>query len=157
MDYTDKPDPIKDAARVCRGGKSDCAGLVYVFASTLRAAKIPARVLIGRWGESSNATESQVHVNAAFFADNVGWVPVNVAYAVSHREIPLLSIFGHNENAFITLHTNTDLVMESAALNPAEHCDGLQKIIVWVRWLNGNGDGNHCDNDWLVTELSASK
>src|SRR4051794_28956357 len=68
----------RHASRICRAGQSDCGGLAIVFVSALRANRIPARMLVGRWATSSTLVAGQVfdqqHAKAEFFAQGIGWV-----------------------------------------------------------------------------------
>ena len=62
------------AAALCSQRETDAAGHAVLYVSILRANSVPARVLIGRW--VSNDIQPSEHVRAEFFADNVGWIPV---------------------------------------------------------------------------------
>src|SRR5262249_38411886 len=76
--YAFSPRMDRHASRLCAAGESDCGGMSVVFVSALRARGIPARVLVGRWAQSS-ATQlngkvfDQQHVKAEFYAEGVGW------------------------------------------------------------------------------------
>lgn len=62
------------AASLCTQRETDAAGHAVLYVSILRANNVAARVLIGRWVSSD--IQPADHVRAEFFADNVGWVPV---------------------------------------------------------------------------------
>lgn len=62
------------AAALCMQRETDAAGHAVLFVSIMRANSIPARVLCGRW--ISNDILPSDHFRAEFFADNVGWIPV---------------------------------------------------------------------------------
>jgi hypothetical protein len=93
---------------ICSRRKSDCGGLCLVFVSALRRAGIPARVLVGRWAKSAEVDEKlagkkyfQSHVKAEFFAQGVGWVPVDLAMAVVHdKRSDGLNYFGNDSRRF---------------------------------------------------------
>lgn len=62
------------ASVLCSQRETDAAGHAVLYVSILRANSVPARVLIGRW--VSNDIQPAEHVRAEFFADMVGWIPV---------------------------------------------------------------------------------
>lgn len=102
----------------CKRKNSDCAGLSYLFCAILRASKIPARPLIGRFAQTSPAVEDYsdtfaCHVRSEFFVSAVGWVPVDVSDAVSNPELDSKTYFGTDPGDFIVMHENPDLVLES--------------------------------------------
>ena len=68
-----------------------CGGLSVLYASALRANGIPARMLIGRWIAPNLALaptndSSTDHNKVEFYADGIGWVPVEVANAVRDKK-----------------------------------------------------------------------
>jgi hypothetical protein len=103
----------KDAVNTCKTSRSNCYGLSYLFAAILRANKIPARILIGHWARSGSGDECNDHAQVEFYAAQVGWVPVDISNAISDRENPAGGYFGHDDGDFITMHTNTDLEVDT--------------------------------------------
>jgi transglutaminase-like putative cysteine protease len=136
--YTNTLD--RHATAVCKAGKSDCGGLAVVFASAMRAQGIPARLLVGRWafdgGKDGGPAGNQEHVKAEFFAEGVGWVPVDCSSAILHDKSPEgLAYFGIDAGDFIVHHLDLDLEIPS-------HRFGKQTVMVlqiptW--WVRGGG------------------
>ncbi|MBK1831694.1 hypothetical protein JIN77_13240 [Verrucomicrobiaceae bacterium R5-34] len=141
---------------VCRSGKSDCGGLSNLFVATLRAQGIPARSLVGRWAKSAVKGEKvggvpyfQSHVKAEFFAQGVGWIPVDLASAVLDSETPdKLIFFGRDPGDFITMHVDPRLrvVSEYFGMNDLTW---LQDVTFWVRG-EGALTGHVSTGTWQV-------
>lgn len=127
-------------AHVCTSRRSDCGGLSILFAATLRTQGIPARILVGRWAMSSEpgaqlggSAYYQWHVKAEFYAEGVGWVPVDPAAGLVYDPAPDgLRYFGHDEGDFLTLHVDPDLVLDTVhfGAQPAPFLNG--GLGVWV-------------------------
>ncbi|WP_411846279.1 transglutaminase-like domain-containing protein [Roseibacillus persicicus] len=146
----------RQATRVCRLGKSDCGGLSVLFVAIMRSQGIPARCLSGRWTQSVEPGESlhgiayyQSHVKAEFFAQGVGWVPVDLSLAVSYdRSSERLKFFGDDPGDFLTLHVDPTLSLDT-------HHFGVQKID-WLQgaafWVKGGGklEGLKTKENWEV-------
>jgi len=76
-----------DAVAALKRGKGDCASFASVFVTLCRRAGIPARPALG-FIEGTN----KWHVWAEFWLPNVGWIPVDPAYADGLRpagDVPL--------------------------------------------------------------------
>jgi hypothetical protein len=108
------------ASAACAAGKSDCGGMSNLFVAALRAGGVPARAVAGRHAASekppaprSGAGGSQRHVCAEFFAAGVGWVPVDVNFAVVDDRRGDFAYFGNDAGKFLVMHVDTDLVIES--------------------------------------------
>ena len=104
------------ASRVCAVGKSDYAGITAVYVAALRANGIPARALCGRVVifEGQPTSESWPHAKVEFFAQGIGWVPADVAGAIrSNRSPDGLEFFGNDSAEFLTMHLDTDLVIDT--------------------------------------------
>ncbi len=141
--------PARHATDVCREGASDCGGLSVLFASALRAEKIPARVLVGRWALPGKEEDSQFHVRAEFFAEGVGWVPVDGSGAVTWKGAPA-SAFGLNRAQFFVMHVDPDVQVDTIRF-------GVQSL-TWMQtpafWVRGSGtlEGTRNDATWKVLE-----
>lgn len=124
----------RQASAVCQAGRSDCGGLSAVFAAVMRANDIPARCLYGRWAMSANPDEKingtgyyQWHVQAEFYARDVGWVPVDLALAVVRDNSRAgLRYFGVQSGNFFTMHIDPDVVIDTVLFG-AKHVAGLQR------------------------------
>ena len=150
----------RSAPHVCVVGKSDCGGMAVLFVTALRAQGIPARALAGRWAKSAVKDDKigaipyyQEHVKAEFFAQGVGWVPVDLSSAVLHDKSPdKLAFFGNEHGDFITLHLDNDVSLDSLNF-------GIQ-VMPWLQdaayWVTGAGNLNHTtiSQVWTVTNRS---
>ncbi len=121
---------------LCHVGETDCGGLSFLFVGALRANDIPARPLVGRWAKSDNAQDDaagygQCHVKSEFYAADIGWVPVEMSGAVSHKDGKALNFFGVDNGDFLTLHQGTDLVIDSLFFGP-KTIYVLQEFALWV-------------------------
>jgi transglutaminase-like putative cysteine protease len=137
--YDYKPDLDRHASAVCETKKSDCGGLSVLFASALRANGIPARVLVGRWAQSAREGQAlngvpyyQTHVKAEFFAENVGWVPVDMASAILHdRAGNGARFFGNDPGDFITMHIDPDVIVDTIHFG-RKQTPWMQGVTFWV-------------------------
>lgn len=145
---------------VCRAGRSDCGGLSAVFVSAMRTNGIPARCLVGRWAMSSKQGEKlgdslyhQWHVKAEFFANGVGWVPVDVSVGIGKDRTAQDSLrhFGNDRGDFLVQHIDHDLVLDSIHFGKSE-C-GVLQVVSW--WVKGTGtlDDVGIKEDWQVRKL----
>lgn len=145
------------ASAVCRAGKSDCGGLSALFVTLLRAEGIPARMLAGRWALSAKKDEKvgevryfQEHVKAEFFAQGVGWVPVDVSSAVLHDKSRDKSrFFGNDLGDFIILHFDHGLSFDTGIFGVRRQ-PLLQRATYWA---TGSGDFKESvmREDWTVS------
>ena len=118
-EYTEKMD--RHASHLCEVDHADCGGMSVLFVAVLRASRIPARVLAGRWAKSSKPDATlngvsyyQQHIKAEFYARDVGWVPVDLSSAVVHDKTPEgLRYFGNDAGDFLTVHVDPDLKVDS--------------------------------------------
>lgn len=147
----------RSASNVCTTGKSDCGGLAVLFCTVLRSQGIPARTLAGRWAVSAKPDEKigrisyyQEHVKAEFFAQNVGWVPVDLSSGVLHdRSTEKLEYFGNDRGDFLTLHLDTDLRLDTGAFG-VRPIPLLQRPCYWVTG-RGSTDKAVVSESWVVT------
>lgn len=144
------------ASAVCQKGRAECGGMSVLFASIMRANKIPARTLWGRWARSAepgktlaNLPYYQIHVKAEFFARGVGWVPVDLSSAVLHDKPPQgLRFFGNDAGDFIAFHIDPNLVVDSRLFG-VKPVANLQTPTLWLR---GKGSLKNVQKvqDWQV-------
>ena len=138
-------------SRICRSPRSDCGGLSLLFVAAMRANGIPARTLFGRWAESQAGSRGQWHVKAELFADGVGWVPVELSGALTWGLDDPGRCFGHDRGHFVTLHHDTDLVIDSIhfGATPVPWSQGP------LFWVTGRGalDDLRQDSHWEVAIL----
>ena len=154
-EYLGKQD--RSAANVCAAARSDCGGLAVLFATALRSQGIPARTLAGRWAVSAMPAAKigginyhQEHVKAEFFAQGVGWVPVDLSSAILHdRSAGKLEYFGKDKGDFITLHFDNDLALDTLFFG-VRPMPLLQRPSYWVRG-SGNLDKAVVHETWKVT------
>jgi hypothetical protein len=141
------------ASAACLAGKSDCGGMSNLFVAALRAGGVPARAVAGRHATSekppaprSGAIGSQRHVCAEFFADGVGWVPVDVNLAVVDDRRGDFAYFGNDAGKFLVMHVDTDLVVESYAGRTS--LPTLQGFCWWRR--GGAAQADQMQEHWTV-------
>ena len=146
----------RKASSVCKDCESDCGGLAHVFVGALRANKVPARALYGRWAESAKADDKlggaayfQWHVKAEFFAAGVGWVPADVSSGVLHdKTAEGLRYFGHDDGDFIVFHVDPDLKVDTGRFG-VQPLGNLQAPAYWVRG-KGTAEGAAAKEGWTV-------
>ncbi|MEI8375074.1 MAG: transglutaminase domain-containing protein [Planctomycetota bacterium] len=147
------PTPEHTASRTCVEGKSDCGGLSAVFASTMRANRVPARLLAGRWAKSQKPGDrigvyGQWHVKAEFFARGVGWVPVDASGAVGDTRGGDFVFFGNDPGDAITMASGQDLLLDSF-VSGKQNISVFQGITYW--WRGSGEDKSHRFDDlWTV-------
>ena len=161
--YEFKADSDHKASAVCRAGRSDCGGLAMLYTAVLRANKVPARALFGRWAKSATAGEKlgeqtyyQWHVKAEFYADGVGWVPADIGQAVPFDRSPDgRKYFGNDPGDFLTFHVDPNVVVDTGPT-------GLKPVMclqnpAW--WVTGQGSVSPTviTEGWEVKNLSGKK
>jgi transglutaminase-like putative cysteine protease len=139
------PTPSHTAAQTCASGKSDCGGLSSVFAATMRANGIPARLLAGRWAESQKPGDKtgdygQWHVKSEFFAHGVGWVPVDTSGAVGDAGGSDFAWFGNDPGDFIAMAGGQDFLLDSF-VSGKQNTPVFQGIAYW--WRGSGPDRNN--------------
>lgn len=139
--------PKRLASQVIEECASDCGGLSALFVSVLRSNDIPARVLVGRWTGESQPEEPQNHVKAEFYADGVGWVPIDGSGAVSWKN-GALDAFGIDRGKFVVMHQGAELVVDTKLFGKQNltWCQGAST------WASGSGDfsGVSYPSRWIV-------
>ncbi len=141
------------ASHVLAAGASDCGGLGGLTVATLRAAGIPARLLVGRWATSAEAADrleglpyGQWHVKAEFHLDDIGWIPIDAAVGLNDPD----AWFGEQHADFITLHVDPGVRLNT--LFGARDLEWAQGFAFWVRG-EGTLDGLTVDETWAVTPV----
>jgi transglutaminase-like putative cysteine protease len=143
------------ASTVCRAGQGDCGSLTVLFVAALRANGVPARLLVGHWAESQkpgprpgDPPSPPTHVKTEFYADGVGWVPVDPSVALDAPAAAALAFFGSDRGNFLVQHVDYDLILDSIHFGrqPLAHLQGV------ARWATGSGswDGAQVREDWQV-------
>ncbi len=157
--YDYQSDMNRLGSDICRAGRSDCGGLSIVFVSAMRANDIPARLLAGRWAQSSEAGKKlngvdyhRQHVKAEFYAEGVGWVPVDLTSGgLPDKDTEGLRFFGNDPGDFVTLHFDHGLKVDTIHFG--------EKEVEWMQsaryWVTGSGtlDGSTTEKVWVVEEL----
>jgi transglutaminase-like putative cysteine protease len=117
-DYEYRFDPKEDkkASVVCERSSGDCGGMTYLFVAVMRANKVPARALVGRFAKPRAAGtkpgepgHDQPHVRAEVFVADVGWVPVDPSFANGHKRTPVAAFIGADAGDMLVLHVDVDL------------------------------------------------
>jgi hypothetical protein len=142
------------ATEVCEEKASDCGGLSILFASVMRASGVPARVLPGRWALIGKKGESQYHVRAEFWAEGIGWVPIDGSGAVQWAGAPA-SAFGGQRPNFFVMHEDIDVDIDTVyfGVHPIRL---LQNPAYWVRG-QGKFSGVTHESTWRVEELKLAR
>ena len=154
--YRFTPGEDRRASTLCRTDHTDCGGMCVLFVSALRAAGVPARLLVGRWAASavpgatlSGAEYSQYHVKCEFYAGGVGWVPVDPSSSVLHDTSTAGELFfGHDRGDFITFHVDPDVVLDSVHFG-IHATPWLQENLYWVTG-RGTLDDARIAQRWTV-------
>jgi hypothetical protein len=145
------------ASSTCKAHRGDCGGMSVVFVSALRGNGIPARALAGHYAESSirgkkpgDALNLQIHVKAEFFAEGIGWVPVDQTYALNAKSP--LRFFGHDAGDFFVQHVDFDLILDT--IHFGKQRVGCMQGIPY--WSPGSGSLDPKTNEnWQVRTLSS--
>lgn len=153
LKYGYAPELDRCASGVLTTGVSDCGGLGAAVVATLRAAGIPARLLVGRWAKSADPNETleglpyrQWHVKLEFHVDGIGWIPCDAAVGMERPG----DWFGVQHADFITMHV--DPVVKIDTLFGERELTWAQGIAFWVK---GGGDFEQMvvDEQWIVTAV----
>jgi hypothetical protein len=139
-EYEFRPVAVKTASQLCVKPKTDCGGIATLFVAAMRNKGIPARLLLGRWAISEAGTNKlgdtsyfQWHVTTEFYADGIGWIPVDVAQAVTAKnEAQAVDWFGNDFGNFITFHIDMHLKVDTALFGTKVVSD-LQNVHLFVK------------------------
>jgi transglutaminase-like putative cysteine protease len=141
------------ASMVALTKKSDELGMNNLYVAVLRANKIPARALVGRWADAAQKGRYyQWQTMSEFYADGVGWVPTDVSSnARRDGALPGLACFGKDIGHFIAFHVDTD--MEAAVpMNGQKKFETTQEPHFFVNGA-GAGDGIQFRSDWKIEKV----
>jgi hypothetical protein len=138
------------ATSTCKTGKGDCGCISTVFVCACRANGIPARELCGRWADSAKGDDSKCHCKAEFYAEDVGWVPVDATLGMNKPEKAALQFFGKDPGDFVVWHLDGDVKVDSIhwGVQPSVRLQGVMK---WAAAARGNFDKAEDKEDWHVT------
>ena len=137
------------ATSTCKAGKGDCGCLSTVFVCACRANGTPARELCGRWAESAKGNDSKTHCKAEFYAEGVGWVPVDATLGMSTPGPAGLRFFGHDLGDFVAWHLDGDVKVDSIHWGVVPSVR-LQGVMNWAAASGGNFDKSEVKEDWQV-------
>jgi hypothetical protein len=150
------------ASSTCRARRGDCGCLSAVFVSALRANGIPARALVGRWAASlvpprkpGAEPDYQTHVKAEFFAEGIGWVPVDQTQALDDKSPTGLRFFGHDPGDFLVQHVDFDVLVDTIHFG-RQRCSVMQGIPYWTTG-SGSLDGTKTHENWQVRTLRSKQ
>lgn len=156
-DYAEEMD--RRASHVCDAAATDCGGMCALFVAALRANRVPARILFGRWARSAIPNDTlrevpylQQHVKAEFYVDELGWVPVDLSSGVLHdRSADGLRYFGHDPGDFLTVHVDPDLELDTIHFGKKD-APFLQSFQYYVTGT-GKFEDVTVTTDWKVEKL----
>jgi transglutaminase-like putative cysteine protease len=137
------------ATSTCKAGNGDCGCISTVFVCACRANGIPARELCGRWASSAKGDDSKVHCKAEFYAEEVGWVPVDPTLGMNTRGAAGLKFFGNDPGDFVVMHLDGDVKVDSIHWGVATS-SRLQGVMHWATASGGNFDKSESKEDWQV-------
>jgi hypothetical protein len=151
--YGYAPELDRCASGVLAAGVSDCGGLGAAVVATLRAAGIPARLLVGRWAKSADPMETleglpyrQWHVKLEFHVADIGWIPCDAAVGMRDPA----AWFGVQNADFVTMHV--DPVVKVHTLFGERELTWAQGIAFWVKCA-GDFEQMVVDEQWIVTPV----
>ena len=153
LNYSYTAEMDRCASHVLTMGTSDCGGLGALTVATLRAAGVPARLLVGRWAKSAKPTDQleglpygQWHVKLEFYVDGIGWIPADAATGMQDPT----AWFGRQNADFITLHVDPGVRVKTIF---------GERELLWAQgvcfWIRGDGtlDNKTVDETWTVTPV----
>jgi hypothetical protein len=154
------PPGDRSLSTVCGTGKSDCGGLSNLFIWLMRDNGVPARKLCGRLASSGkpydgNSTKSdsegKEHCKAEFFARGVGWVPIDIAHAVSTPNASDFSVFGNDPGDFVALSHDPFGMIETFQ-NGKQEGVANQGVFLWWRNPSDKTRKVRVEVTWTVTK-----
>ncbi len=92
------------------------AAVASLFIAVLRANKVPARFLAGRWAirdKDPKKTPDHYHGRAEFYAKDVGWVPVD-PFLAEVAKPPMSLGFGRTVGKFLAFHIEPNIPVDDA-------------------------------------------
>ncbi len=92
-------DKERGSVRVFQDKEGDAAEISFLCVTMMRSAGIPARVVVGAWGEIEKRQDP--HIWMEFYLQDVGWVPVDCAKEMFGRLDNKRTIFSKGENIFL--------------------------------------------------------
>jgi transglutaminase-like putative cysteine protease len=145
------------ATSTCKAGKGDCGCMSTVFVCACRANGIPARELCGRWADSAKGKDSKIHCKAEFYAEQVGWVPVDATLGMNTAGPDGLRFFGNDPGDFVVWHLDGDVKVDSIHWKVVPSVR-LQGVMYWAAASGGNFDKSEAKEDWQVkTSLPSNR
>lgn len=155
--YNGAGDQDQHAAAVCQRATGDCAGMTSLFVAALRANKVPARALVGRFTKPRKAGEDSTHphVRAEMFVAGVGWVPVDATYANGNKNRPVESYIGEDVGDMIVLHVDVDLRLQF--LNKETVAGYIQVAPYYHAFGKGEFDARFGPSGWDLKAVPVKK
>ena len=90
-------------------------------------------------------------MKAEFFAEGIGWVPVDVTRAQDDGSPGRMHYFGYDPGDFLVQHVDYDVVVEPPRFG-RQHLVHLQNPAYWATG-GGSWDGQTTHEDWQVRPL----
>ncbi len=146
-------DQDRRASMICQVRQTDCGGLSQLFVAVMRASGVPALALCGRLAKSAGPEDhGNCHVKSQFYAEGIGWVPVEMSGGTYDKSAPFWTYFGRTYGDFLTLSLDNDQQL-SAGRYGVKNQRGLQGVRFWVWGANGSDDAVTSSSDWTVEQL----
>ena len=105
---------IAPASTLCDLAELDCDTGSLVYAGALRSGGVPTRIVSGwplRPIRPTPENPLEGHAQVEFFADGVGWVPVDVAKALAERQADPLTYFGLDKGDLLIAQVDPDYMV----------------------------------------------
>lgn len=146
--------PINAASKVCNLAELDCDTLSVVFVSAMRANQVSARVLFAWPAKTIRAGPKGIisgHAQAEFFASGVGWVPVDVARALTARSAGRdpARHFGEDDGTHLVAQVDPDYILKSP-VGPMRVNSMHPGPDVWTRGAPKKADVRFLPQGWEV-------
>jgi len=152
----------KRASIVCDQPTGDCSCMSYIFVGAMRASDIPSRMLVGRFakprkegvGPSDNQYD-QPHVRCEFYLKDVGWVPVDPAFANGNKVKKVRDFIGNDLGDVLVLYVDIDLQLPFP--DKVRPSPGMQTHPAYWAFGKGKFDGEYGDTGWELTATPIAK
>ncbi len=125
-----------------------------LLVSALRANRVPARALCGRWAKSAAGNDPMMgmHVKTEFWAEGIGWIPCDLSSAVQFdRDGNTLRYFGDDPGDILVQHTDTDLRFDTVYFGEQGRAF-VQRAAYWVRGTGASALSQERET-WQVEDL----
>lgn len=157
--YYGGSDQERTVSKICTRKGSSCVGLGMLYTAALRANGVPARTLWGRWAVTARPDSKlngeyygNWHTKSEFFAEDVGWVPVDMSGALEDKTGDEYKYFGTDDGHFLVMHVDTDMMFDIDNSGSSRRVPWARDFFFWYK-ARGSVDNGRTDETWLVREI----